>query len=119
MRKLILYTVLIPNLLFASQVYAGAGHDHGHGHGHAHAPVSKKAAEQIAKNSVNQFIKRESIEKSWSSATLQSAEQKEFGGRMEWIITLRNEKASKAKEQLLYVFLTLDGQYIAANYTGD
>jgi len=104
-------------LLLTSLAYAGASHNHGHGHGHA--PVSKAVAEEVAINSVNKLVERESIEKSWTSVPVSSAEQKEFEGRKEWVIVFKNEKVSDPKEQTLYVFLTLDGQYIAANYTGD
>jgi preprotein translocase subunit SecF len=104
-------------VLFASQVYAGAGHNHGHGHDHQ--PVSKSEAQKIARDSLSQLIQRDAIEKTWSTASLQSAEKKEFGEKMEWVVVFKNEKASNSKEQNLYVFLSLEGQYIAANYTGE
>lgn len=104
-------------VLFASQVYAGSGHDHGHGH--SHEPVSKTQAQKIATDSMNKLIQRDSIDKTWSTASLQSAEKKKFGGKMEWVVVFNNKKMSDAEKQNLYIFLSLDGQYIAANYTGD
>jgi len=104
-------------LLLTSQVYAGAGHNHGHGH--SHAPVSKAVAEEIATSSVNKLVQRESIERTWASVPVHSAEQKEFEGKKEWVVVFKNEKVSDSKEQTLYIFLTLEGQYIAANYTGE
>ena len=39
--------------------------------------------------------------------------------KKEWVVVFTNEKVKDPKEKMLYIFLTLDGQYIAANYTGD
>ena len=104
-------------VMLSSQVYAGAGHSHGHGH--AHDPISQAEAQKIAEDSIAQLVKKESIEKTWYKAVFQSAEQKEFGGKMEWVVIFKNDKASNTKESMLYIFLTLGGQYIAANYTGE
>ena len=102
-------------LIFISHAYAGSGHDHGH----SHAKVSKEAAEKFAKDSVSQLVQKESIDKSWSSVSVQSAEQKEFGEHKEWVIVFNNEGAKNPKERTLYIFLTLEGEYVAANYTGE
>jgi len=103
--------------MLSSQIYAGTGHDHGHGH--SHDPISQAEAQKIAKDSIAQLVKKETIEKTWSKAIFQSAEQKEFGGKTEWVVVFENNKVSNAKESVLYIFLTLGGKYIAANYTGE
>jgi len=104
-------------LLFVSHAYAGSGHDHGHGH--SHDQVSQETAEGIAKESVRRLVQKDSIEKSWSTVSVKNAEQKEFGGHKEWVIVFNNEDATNPKERTLYIFLTLEGEYVAANYTGE
>lgn len=104
-------------VLLASPVYAGAGHDHGHGH--SHEPVTQVEAEEIAANSVAKLVQRKKIDGSWSTVAVHSSEQKEFGGQMEWVVIFKNEKVTDPEKQTLYVFLTLEGRYLAANYTGN
>lgn len=103
-------------------VLAGANHDHGHdhdhGHGHSHDPVTQSQAEQVAMESVSMLIKKGKIDDSWQSVSVANAEKKKFGDRTEWVISFKNDKITDASKKTLYVFLSLTGEYIAANYTG-
>ncbi|MES9863207.1 MAG: DUF6488 family protein [Candidatus Thiodiazotropha sp. 4PDIVS1] len=97
-------------------VFAGDGHDHGHGH--SHGPVTQEKAITTATRIVTNMVNQGVIEESWKSVQATSAEQKEFGGQSEWVIVFNNKKVTDAAKQMLYVFLTIDGRYLAANYTG-
>ena len=103
---------------------AGAGHDHDHGHshddghGHSHDPVSQMQAEQIAIKSVTRLVNKGKIDKSWKGIDVAMAEKKQFGKNMEWVVSFNNDSISDSSKQTLYIFLSLTGSYIAANYTG-
>lgn len=101
-------------------VLAGENHDHGHDHGHSHShdPVSRSQAEQVAIKSVAQLVEKGKINSSWKSANVAKSEKKKFGDNMEWVVSFNNEKISDTSKQTLYVFLSLTGEYIAANFTG-
>ena len=105
-------------LLASFTVMAGSGHDHGHGHGHSHGPVDKDMAVKKATRIVNSLAARKTIEKSWGNIKVNSIEKKKFKGKMEWVATFVNDKVADVKKRKLYIFLTLGGDYIAANYTG-
>ncbi|MCI0507154.1 MAG: DUF6488 family protein [Gammaproteobacteria bacterium] len=102
--------------LSPAAVLAGANHDHGHSH--SHEPVNQSQAEQVAIKSVAQLVEKGKIDGSWKSVNIAKSEKKEFGGNMEWMISFTNDKISDPEKQTLYVFLSLNGEYIAANYTG-
>ncbi len=106
--------------LLSPAVFAGAGHDHGHdhGHGHAHAPVTQQQAEVNASRIVSTLVNRGVIDETWADKPVKEAQQKNFGGQMEWVISYANEAVSDPEKRTLYIFLTLAGEYIAANYTG-
>ncbi len=104
-------------LLLASPVYAGSGHDHGHGH--SHDPVTKSQAEDIAIQSVAKLVERDKIDASWKSVDVWKSEKKQFGNNLEWVVVFSNVKVSDPAKQTLYIFLTLEGEYVAANYTGN
>jgi len=99
-------------------VIAGSGHDHGHGHGHSQGPIDQDAAVLKATKIVNNLVEKSTLEKSWKSIKLNLIEKKVFQEKTEWVATFVNNKVTDVNKQKLYVFLTLSGDYIAANYTG-
>jgi len=102
--------------------WAGAGHDHGHehdhGHSHSHDPVDQGQAEKLAAKSVAMLVGKGKIAGSWKSAAVAKSEKKKFGNRTEWVVSFQNDKVSDSTKKTLYVFLTLTGDYVAANFTG-
>lgn len=116
----LLFTLILA--LSPAAVLAGANHDHGHshddGHSHSHDPVSQSQAEEVAMKSIARLIGKGKISSSWKSVKAAKAEKKKFGKKTEWVISFSNDKISDPQKQTLYVFVSLTGEYIAANYTG-
>ncbi len=112
--KYLATTLLLSFVLFATPVMAGSGHDPGH----SHEPISSKEAINKATKKVHQLAKAGKIDSSWSKINAASAEQKEYSKVLEWVVTFKNDKVSDSSKQTLYLFFSLDGNYIAANYTG-
>ena len=106
--------------LFPVAVWAGADHDHGHDHGHSHShdPATQSQAEEVAVKSVAQLVEKGKIDNSWTAVSVAKSEKKKFGNNMEWVVSFTNDKISDPEKKTLYVFLSLTGEYIAANYTG-
>jgi len=116
----VLMSLMISTLTFAGM---GEGHSHGHKHGHGHShghekteKIDAKKAEELARKKIKALTFQNKINKSWSDAKLASIEIKEFKNKNEWFVTFTNEKGVKGKT--LYVFLKLDGEFVAANFTG-
>ena len=109
--------LLVSSLLFASPVMAGAGHDHGSG-GHSHGPVSSETVIEKATDKVMSLAVSGKLDKSWVNSKALGAKQETFSNETQWVVTFNNDKMSDASKQTLYLFFTLDGSYIAANFTG-
>ena len=113
---------ILMSLMISTFTFAGVGGGHSHGHGHSHgAPkevkkIDAEKAEKLARNKVRVLAFQEKVDASWNDAKLASADVKETKGKKEWLITFSNEKGKKGKT--LYVFLKLDGEFVAANFTG-
>ena len=75
--------------------------------------VKQKATKQFAA-----LVKKGKIDKSWSENKPAKAYQKTFKKGTEWIVEFVNSAASDKAKQTLYLFYTLDGHYMAANFTG-
>jgi hypothetical protein len=102
--------------LLSMTVMAGSGHDHGHSH--SNTPVTQTMAQANASEIVAALVKRNKLENSWSSTAASSIEKITFNGNPEWLAIFVNKKITDTDKQKLYVFLTLGGDYIAANFTG-
>ncbi len=101
--------------LLTTPAFAGGGHDHGHSHG----PVKAEVAAQKAKDKIAALVKSEKITASWGTLEPESVAQKSYSKGPEWVVTFKNIKETDITKQTLYMFYSLDGHYIAANYTGD
>ncbi len=115
--KILATTLILSSLFFCAPAVAGSGHDHGHSH--AQAPASKETAERNAEKSISSLVVSGKIDKTWESAIASSSEKKDYNGRSEWVVVFINEKIADPARKKLYVFLTLAGEYIAANHTGN
>jgi hypothetical protein len=116
--KLIASIFVASTLLLAGPAMAGGGHDHGHGHSHSQVPVDKSVAQTNGGKIIASLVSRKKIDQSWTDITASSVEKKMYQDRPEWVITYNNKKVKEVDKQKLYVFLTVSGDYIAANYTG-
>jgi hypothetical protein len=105
--------LLVSSLLFVSPVMAGAGHDHGSG-GHSHGAISGGEIIKKATVKVKSLVESGKLEKSWGDVEADGASTKND----EWVVTYKNDKASDAAKRTLYMFFSLDGTYIATNFTG-
>lgn len=104
--------------LSAFSAIAGSGHDHDHGHSHSYTPVNQDKAQSNATEIVAALVKRSKLEKSWTSINSASVEKITVQGNPEWVVVFVNKNITDATKQKLYVFLTLGGDYIAANFSG-
>lgn len=115
--------VLFTSLVFSLPIQAGSGHTHdkegGHSnHGHSHGTIGNKQAVAKGLAKVKFLAQKGTIDKSWKEITQGSATKKTFNHNTEWVIMFNNDKITDKSKQRLYVFFSLDGHYIAANYTG-
>lgn len=119
MKNLIATLLCLLFLLFGAPIMAGAGHEHDSDGGHSHGPISSDSAISKAVKKVNQLADAGKIDASWSGISAASIDQKVYSKGPEWVITFKNDKMSDSAKQTLYLFFSLDGHYIAANYTGN
>jgi hypothetical protein len=117
---------IIPYLLFmlvftASTPLATTVYAHGTDHGPTAPtaePISEKKASEIATNIVESIIQKRKIDKSWIKVKPAETVKKQFANRQEWVVAFKNPAVDDKSKQTLYVFLSLTGEYLAANFTG-
>ncbi len=114
-----LKALIVGVLLSFSPAIVMAGSEDDHGHSHSNAPVDQATAMERATEAVSVLVETKKLEEIWTSITASSVEKKEFGGHPEWVVVFVNDKPADTEKRKLYVFLTLGGDYIAANFTGN
>jgi hypothetical protein len=110
--------VLFASLAFSLPIHAGSGHSHDKDGGHSHGAISNKKAVAKGLAKVKFLAQKGTIDKSWVGITQGSAAKKTFNHNPEWVVMFKNDKIKDKSKQSLYIFFSLDGHYIAANYTG-
>lgn len=123
MKKLTTISILLTALAFVSSANAGSGHSHdkdgGHSnHTHSHGIVNSNSVKAKAMRMLEGLINKGVIDKSWIVTKPAKAEKKSFAKGLEWVVSFKNDKVKDKAKQTLYIFYSLDGHYIAANYTG-
>ncbi len=103
-------------LLVSSPAFSGENHDHGHSH--SNVPITSEDAVKKAKEQVQLWISKGKIGKSWAEAKAVKTEKKTFSKGPEWVVVFKNGKINDVSKQTLYVFYSLTGQYLGANYEG-
>jgi hypothetical protein len=92
------------------------------GHGD-HAPnvatcakeCTKEQIEAAVPKAIAALVKEGEAAPSWSSAKVESIEQKTFKKGPEWVVTM----ADPNQKQKLYVFITTKGRLNGSNHTGN
>ena len=123
MKNLTTIFLLFTVFAFVAPAHSGSGHAHdkegGHGnHGHAHGPMTEAKAKEKAIRTMKSLAKRGVIDKSWTSSKPENVEKKTFSKGEEWVVSFKNDEIKDKLKQTLYIFYSLDGHDVAANYTG-
>lgn len=101
--------------LSAPQVWAGADSNC---HFHGYKPASEATVSGCANDRKAQLIKQGKLDASWGSAPVGKLEHVEGKKGKEWRVTFANAAEKDKAKQSLYMFYTLQGNFIAANHTG-
>lgn len=83
---------------------------------HAH-PLEKSEIVDSANKIVNMAIDQQKLDPSWKEVKMVDAKVLESKEGGQWLIQYNNPNAT-GNDKDLYIFLSLDGKYIAMNHTG-
>ena len=114
MRKTIIVVTLCTLSLAAAPAFSGPGHEHAH----PQESISAEVVKQEATKQVTDLVSKGKVDKSWSAIKPTKTYQKTFEKGSEWVVEFTNSAAPDKTKQTLYLFYTLDGHYMAANFTG-
>ena len=113
MRKIII-CLLTVFALSGTLAYAGSGHSHSHAPA---APVTENQAIEKAAGVVTNIVQKGKLEASWADVKPTEAKKKMNKHGEEWVVSFSNPQATDQEKKALFVFLSLDGQYLGASFS--
>ena len=87
-------------------------------HFHGSAPASEAVVLDCATQRKATLVTAGKLDKSWQLPKADKVEQVEGKKGKEWRVTFNDPAAKDKAKQTLYMFFTLPGNFIAANFTG-
>lgn len=115
MRNFIFFLTSVMVLMTASAFGHSGGHDHSPGPA---IPITVSQAILKASDIVATIVEDGRLDTSWLKIIATKAEKKKYQQGEEWVVSFENLKEADPGKKALYIFLALDGRYIAANFTG-
>lgn len=115
MNKFAFIATLIATLAFVPSAFAGGG---GGCHFHGNAPIKESVLVGCASAYKDGLVSKGKLDSSWKGVKMNKAETVEGKTMKEWKFTFNNPAEKNATKQTLYMFYTLSGNFIAANFTG-
>jgi len=115
MRNITIYLTILFAFIATTAIPSFGGPNH-NGHRHDHAgELSESLILERASGFVATIVEKGRLEASWSQIKPQKARKND---RHEWVISFFNPEIKDPQKQTLYLFLSLSGEYIAANFVG-
>jgi len=105
--------LLFSFFVLSTPAFSGPGTDH------THELLTKREVSIEAETYLESLISRGKIDPSWEYKAPFSVEKKVFSKGPERVVAFRNGKLPDPNQRVLYMFFTLDGHYLAANYSGE
>lgn len=115
MKKLLNIAALLFAVSTVPAAYAGGD---GKCHFHGSTPAKESVVVGCANSYKETLVSKGKPDASWKNATLDKAEVVEGKTKKEWKLSFKNAAEKDTAKQTLYMFYTLTGNFVAANFTG-
>ncbi len=115
MTKITLAALTLCTVLWTPTTWADPG---GSCHFHGKKPAAEATVSGCALQRKDALIKSGKLDASWRTVKPASIEAVDGPKGQEWKVTFKDAAAKDKSKETLYMFFTLPGNFIAANFTG-
>lgn len=116
MKKLLLSLIAVSSIAMSATAYAGEG---GSCHFHGNRPTTDAVVLDCAYQRKDAMVLNKRLDAAWKDIKHDKLEQIAGKKGTEWKLSFKNPQAKDKAQETLYMFYSLQGNYIAANYTGE
>ena len=107
----LIVVLLTAATLLATSAFAGPGHSH-------EGPITEMEAIKDATAVVTTFVEKGRLDASWREVKATEAQKKKIKFGQEWVVTFSNPSEPNTEKKTLYVFFSVNGDYLRANFSG-
>lgn len=115
MKKFIIAIASVAAFGLSAPVLASGG---GECHFHGNTPAKEATVVGCAVQRKDALVSSGKIDPSWKALKQEKVEQVDGKKGKEWKVAFKDPAAKDKAKETLYVFFTLPGNFIAANFTG-
>ncbi len=115
MKQLIVAIASITVLSISAPVFSSEG---GSCHFHGKKPAAEATVTSCAVQRKEALVTSGKIDAAWKTVKQDKVEQVDGKKGKEWKVTFKDPAAKDKTKQTLYMFFTVPGNFIAANFTG-
>ena len=115
MKKLVSIATLLLSISTVPAAFAGGD---GKCHFHGSTPAKEPVVVGCANSYKDALVGKGKLNASWKNAALINSEVVDGKDKKEWKLSFKNAAEKDASKQTLYLFYTLTGNFIAANFSG-
>ncbi|WP_455756793.1 DUF6488 family protein [Sulfurimonas sp.] len=119
MKTLIILLTLNFTILYASDANNHNCNGHNHKYEVLKNEISKQSVKEIAKAEVIRLSLEKKIPKSWKNMPVSKIGKTHYGDTNDWKVGFNNLKIKNKTKQTLYIFVSVQGKVLGANYTGN
>ncbi len=116
MKKILAAIVWLASVSISPVVMADAG---AQCHFHGRKPAKEATVVQCGNQQKDGLVETGRLDASWRNVKLDTIDQIDGKKGKEWRLIYKNPAVTDPSKQTLYLFFSLPGNYIAANYTGE
>ena len=115
MKKFIFAALALATALWTPAAFASAG---GSCHFHGNKPAAEATVTGCAAQRKEALLKSGKLDASWSAVKQDKIESVAGKKGQEWKVTFKDTAAKEKSKETLYMFFTMQGNFIASNFTG-
>ena len=115
MKYIIAAATIASGFTFAAPAMAAEGSSC---HFHGNKPTTDTVVVGCANQRKDALVGSGKLDKGWQAIKSEKAELIDGKKGKEWLVTFKNPDARDKAQETLYMFFTLAGNFIAANFTG-
>ena len=115
MKKFIFAALTLSTALWTPAALASEG---GSCHFHGSKPATEATVSGCALQRKDSLVKTGKLDAAWSAVQPASIQAIDGKKGKEWKVTFKDAAAKDTSKETLYMFFTLPGNFIAANFTG-
>ena len=115
MKNFIFAALTLATVFWTTAAFATPG---GSCHFHGNKPAAEATVTGCAAQRKEALLKSGKLDASWSAVKLDKIESVAGKKGQEWKVTFKDTAAKDKTKETLYMFFTLQGNFIASNFTG-